>query len=154
MKPLLTIIRVQDLYCSRIWEFQGRHHRLGQNNLEVLRHLVVVVWQDPDLPDGCGLAWVELNLFLRFPPEIFVFFCSAILGANTLESTKKWFVSIVRQHQITEPCNICTGVVIYKLCTDWQSLKVKTFFFHSWYPLMSECHMNPNACVTMYEKNN
>lgn len=85
VKSILTIIGVQDLYSSNLWEFKGCHHRLRQNNLKCLGHFILAVWQDPDLPGGSGLAWVKLHLFLRFPPEIFVLFCSAILCANTLE---------------------------------------------------------------------
>lgn len=85
VKSILTIIGVQDLYSSNLWEFKGCHHRLRQNNLKCLGHFILPVWQDPDLPGGFGLAWVKLHLFLRFPPEIFVLFCSAILCANTLE---------------------------------------------------------------------
>lgn len=87
VKSSLTIIRVQDLHSSELWEFKGRHHRLRQNDLEGLWHFIFAIWQDPDLPDGCGLARVELHLFLRFPPEIFVLFCGAILCANTLGRT-------------------------------------------------------------------
>lgn len=96
VKSLLTIIRVQDLHSSKLWEFKCRHHWLRQNDLEGLWHFILAIWNDPDLPNGCGLARVELHLFLRFPPEIFVLFCSAIFCANTSGRTwEKWVIIII-----------------------------------------------------------
>lgn len=83
LKLLLTIIRVQDLHYSEFWKFKSSHHWLRENNLEWLWHFILAIWQDTDPPGSSGLARVELNLLLRFPSEIFVLFCSAILRANT-----------------------------------------------------------------------
>lgn len=86
-QQLLTVIRVHDFHRSNLREFKDCHHWLRQNNLEGLWDFILAIWQDADFPCGCGLAWVELHLFLRFPLEIFVLFCSAILCSNTFGRT-------------------------------------------------------------------
>lgn len=88
MKSLLTVLGIQNHHSSNLWKFKGRHHWLRQDDVEGLWHLILAIRQDPHLPGGCGLARVELHLFLRFPSEIFVLFCSAILCANTFGTNR------------------------------------------------------------------
>lgn len=84
----LTISRVQNLHSGKLWEFKSCHHRFGDNNLERFWHLILAVWQNPDPPGCCGLAWVKLHLFLRFSSKIFVLCCSAILCVYTWNTNK------------------------------------------------------------------
>lgn len=84
----LTIIGVQDLdrCCRR--KLHHSHHRLREQNLESFSLLILPISEDPNPPRSRALPWVKLDLPLRLSPEVLVFLCTAILGANSWKTQK------------------------------------------------------------------
>lgn len=85
----LTISRVHNLYCGCVWKLQHSHDWLWELNLKSLRGLKLLVCEYLHLPCCCSLAWIELDLFLCLPTEVFVLHSCSIDCCYTWEDRYK-----------------------------------------------------------------